>query len=301
VELQRIESFLGKLFCFVAEWNCVMHGSVLGKARSVYWSSSLYHHKFFIVKFQPAVVTICVRCLTIWKQKRRLMKMYTSLASAAVVLLSLASCQKDSASGTEASFNYQIKTVNRNAIVGRTMANGRDPGATIEWTRGSAAATQLKFEAENSSGEVEFKQKTAQQIDLFAASSVLGNISIPPGTYNEVEFKAYLAPAGSAPALELNGSFTSGGVTRTVTFLVNSNVELKAEKKNVTIAAGERYSALNTINLSQLTRGISETAFSNATLSNGSIVLSASSNTDLYNQLLNNLNSHHSEAEVEHD
>lgn len=229
------------------------------------------------------------------------MKMKKLLASTTALLLCFASCKKESTSETAATFSYQLKTSNRNAVVARSMQTGRDPGAVIEWTSGTAAVNQLKFEAENNSGEVEFKQKTAQQIDLFAASSVLGNITIPPGTYNEVEFKAYLAPSGAIPALELNGSFTSGGVTRAVRFIVNSEVELKAEKNNVSVAEGEKYSALNTIDLSQLTRGVSETALNSATLTNGTLVLSASSNADLYNQVLNNLHSHHGEAEVEHD
>lgn len=224
------------------------------------------------------------------------------LSASAFGLISLVSCKKDStASGTDSTFSYQLKTINRTSMIGKTETTGRTAGANIEWTSGSAFANQLKFEAENNNSEVEFKQNAAQQLDLFVASAPLGNITIPAGTYSEVEFKAFLAPNGGMPALELKGTFTSGTATVPVTFTVNSNVELKAEKNNVTVAQGEKYSALNTLDLSQLTRGITEAALNNARLTNGTILISSLTNTNLYTTLLNNLNSHHGEAEVEHD
>ena len=231
------------------------------------------------------------------------MKMKMLIASIALSPLFFASCKKESdanPSSEASSFAYQLKTINRTTTVGRISQTSRTEAASLQWTSGTASANELKFEAENPGGEIEFKQKTAQQIDLFAATSSLGNITIPAGTYNEVEFKAFLAPTTSAPALELSGSFTSSGVTKPVIFRMNSAVELKAEKKNVTVASGTSYSALNTIDLSQLISGVSESALTNATTTNGTIVISANANSDIYNIILNNLNSHHGEAEVEH-
>lgn len=223
------------------------------------------------------------------------------IASSTFALLSLVSCKKDSTSTENTSvFSYQLQAVNRTSVVARTATTERTASASIQWTAGTASANELKFEAENSAGEVEFKQKTAQQIDLFSASSSLGNITIPPGTYNEVEFKALLAPSGSVPALELSGNFTSGGVTKQIKFVVNSSLELKAEKANVTVAQGSLYSALNNIDLSQLTANVSETALNNATTTNGIVVLSASSNQSIYQTILDNLSRHHGEAEVHH-
>lgn len=230
-----------------------------------------------------------------------LMKMTTLIASSTFALLGLVSCKKDTTSAENTStFSYQLGVVNRTSVVARTATAERTAGTSILWTTGTASANELKFEAENSAGEVEFKQKTAQQIDLFSASSSLGNITIPPGTYNEVEFKALLAPASSNPALELSGSFTSAGVTKQIKFIVNSSLELKAEKANVTVAQGSLYSALNNIDLSQLTANVSETALNNAAVTNGVIVLSASSNQGIYQTILDNLGRHHGEAEVHH-
>lgn len=115
-----------------------------------------------------------------------------------------------------------------------------------------------------------------------------------------MEFKAFLTPAGSAPALVLNGTLPASGPTTPFSFQVNSAVELKAEKASVTVAAGTAYSALNSIDLSGLTHNSKETDVSAAVRTNGIIVLPAGSNTAVYKVVLANLNSHHGEAEVEH-
>lgn len=229
------------------------------------------------------------------------MKMYSHLLTILVAATTFTSCKKESASTENATVSYQLRTINRTALVGKTIATGRVAAISIEWTAGTASTNELKFEAENNSGEVEFRQRTAQQIDLFSPTSSLGNITLPAGTYNEVEFKAFLVSSGNSPALELDGTLRAGSVTHPIKFIVGGNVELKAEKHNLAVAQGEKYSALNTIDLSQLTKGIPETAFTAASLTNNTIVLSASSNTDLYTLVLNNLNSHQGEAEVEHD
>lgn len=228
--------------------------------------------------------------------------MKTLILPTAIALFGLVSCKKESTSAVNTStFQYRVSTINRTAVVGRSASNLRTESTNVQWASGKASANLLKFEAESATGEVEFKQNTKQQIDLFASTSTLGSLSVPAGTYSEVEFKAFLAPTSASPALELAGTFTSGGATKAIRFVVSSQVELKAEKKNVTVAQGTTYSALNTVDLSQLTRNVTEAALNNATPTNGEIVLSASSNTTLYNIMLQNLNKHHSEAEVEHD
>ncbi|MDQ6609982.1 MAG: hypothetical protein M3Y85_09205 [Bacteroidota bacterium] len=227
------------------------------------------------------------------------MKMKLIGVPAVILFLSFVGCKKESLS-EKSSISYQLKTSNTSSAMNRISSAGRTEAGTILWTGGSAFANQIKFEAKNSSGEVEFKQNIQQQIDLFAATSSLGTITLPPGTYSEVEFKALLVQSGNKPALELTGTFTTGGISRPIVFRVSANVEVKAEKNNVTVVSGTNYSALNTIDLSQLTRGVTGADLSNATLSGGSIILSSNSNSAIYNTILNNLSSRHGEAEVEH-
>lgn len=244
----------------------------------------------------------CTNLLANTKNQR--MKINSTAAALLATVVLFTNCKKE-INGSDAngsSFAFQVKAANPSTALNRIAADLRTDGsATIQWTAGTATANLLKFEAKNASGEVEFKQNVQQTIDLFSASSVLGKLTVAPGTYSEVEFKAFLVPAGNNNALELNGTFTSGGTAVPVSFRVSSAVELKAEKANITVAAGSAYSALNTLDLSQLAKGITEADLLGATRTGNTIVLSANSNSRLYSILLSNLGKHHGEAEVEHD
>ena len=219
----------------------------------------------------------------------------TNLLIAASSLLAFNSCKK--AATSDQALGYQLQTINRSAVVNAPLAPGN-----ITWTSGSALATLIKLEAKNSSGtEVEFKSQLAQTIDLFSSvASNLGNVVIPPGNYSEVEFKIQLTPNGSTPALTLKGTYTSGtGLVIPVVFQVNSLLEIKAEQANVTITANTNTTALTSVNLAPLTNGISQAMLGSATVTGGSIIISATSNANLYAIITSNLIQSH-EVELHH-
>ncbi len=211
-----------------------------------------------------------------------------------ISVLIFVSCKKSS-TGTS-SFKYKLATTNRSNVVGKTESGN------VTWTSGYASANQVKFEAKNSSNvEVEYKSSTAQHIDLFSSlASVLGTITLPAGTYTEIEFKAELAPSGSDAAFELNGTFTSGAVTTPVVFTVNSAIEIKTERNNVVITDGASYSAIANLNMAMLTQGITEAMLNSATRTSGKILISSSSNSGLYAIMLANLDNC-DEVEFDHD
>ncbi len=204
-----------------------------------------------------------------------------------------ASCKKEN---SQSSFKYKLTTTNRSNVVNRLESGN------ITWTAGYASANQVKFEAKNNSGtEVEYKTSVTQRIDLFASlASAIGVITLPPGTYSEIEFKAELAPNNPDATLELNGTFTSGATTTPVIFTVNSALEIKTEKNNVVISDNASYTALTTFDLSRLTTGITEAMLNSAVKTSGKIIISASSNTGLYNMMLANLDDC-DEVEFDHD
>lgn len=206
------------------------------------------------------------------------------------------SCKKTSTSADQP-LQYQLQTVNRSAVVNTPVAAG-----SISWTSGIASATLIKLEAKNSSNtEVEFKSTVNQQIDLFASvASSLGNVAIPPGNYSEVEFKIQMAPNGNTPALALHGQFTSGtGVVTPVLFQVDGPFEIKGEQTNVTITTSSNTTAITSVNLSLLTTGITQSMLNSATTTNGTIIISATSNTALFSIISGNLIQSH-EVELHH-
>jgi hypothetical protein len=218
--------------------------------------------------------------------KTIIMKSY-KLAS--VLILSgfflFSACKKDNGVSSQSSFKYKLTTTNRSNVVNRLETGN------ITWSSGYGSANMVKFEAKNSSGtQVEFKTSVSQKIDLFTSvASILGTVTLTPGTYSEIEFKGELAPNAPDAALELNGTFTSGATTTPVVFTVNSPLEIKTEKNNVVISDNASYTALTTFDLLRFTTGITEAMLNSATRTSGKIIISATSNTNLYNIMLANL------------
>jgi hypothetical protein len=227
------------------------------------------------------------------KQNRMNIPNILSKTAIAVGLLFFTSCKKEN-TGSGSAIQFQLQTTNRSSIIARTDAG------SLQWTGGYGSATEIKFEAKLNSQETERKTQVAQKIDLMSPITSLGDITLSPGTYSEVEFKVELNPSGADAALELDGQYTSGGITTPVVFRVTAPVELKNEKNNVVVTDNSTFKAITTIDLSLITSTISESVLNSAVRTNGTILITSSVNANIYNTLLNNL--HESdEVEFEHD
>lgn len=210
----------------------------------------------------------------------------------AVAVLFITGCNKNSNGTGNNAVKFQLQTTNRTSILARVQSG------SIQWVSGYGSATEIKFEAKLSGIETERKSQLAQKLDLFSAITTLGNITLDPGTYSEVEFKVELNPSGSDAAMELSGQFTSGGVTTPVVFRVTAPLELKNEKNNVVVTDNSTYKAITTIDLSLITKGITEAMLNSAVKTSGTILISSTINSNIYNILLSNL---HDSDEVEFD
>ena len=204
----------------------------------------------------------------------------TTLFISAATLF-LVSCKKENSDPP--GISYKLQTSNRSSVVGRVESGN------IVWTSGFGNASEVKFEGKGPSGEIEYKSNVQQRIDLFSGIFTLGNVTLPAGSYKEVEFKVELNPTATEPALLLNGTYTSTGPVIPIIFRIAAPLEIKTEINNVTVVANNGYNALTTLNLSLLTRGITQTMLDNAVKTNGTILINSSSNVDLYNIILNNL------------
>jgi hypothetical protein len=224
--------------------------------------------------------------------KQNLLNLIVPVLAAAA----LTSCQKDASvapSGSQA-VAFQLKATNTAATINSvnnisTGVAAREQGASIQWTAGTANVSLLKFEAKKAGSEVEFKSAVNQTIDLFNANMSIGNVSIPAGTYSEVEFKAQLVGSSTTPSLELKGQFTNAGVSTNIVFRATESLEVKGEKNNVTISDSTVHAAVTALNMVVLSRGISAAALSNAVKTNGEILITADINKDLYAVIVKNL------------
>jgi hypothetical protein len=194
--------------------------------------------------------------------------------------LLLTGCKKDN--GTPG-FLYQVKVANTTTTVNRVMAG------TVQWTSGFANAHEIEFEAEKDNTEVEYKQQRHQRLDLFAPLSTLSSVNVPPGRYDEIKFEVEVQPHNGEPAFQLNGQYTSNGTTTPVVFKISTPLEIETEKDNFTVTDGGSYTALTTLNLALLTQGITEAQLNNATRTNGTIEISATSNQQLFGIMFDRL------------
>jgi hypothetical protein len=194
----------------------------------------------------------------------------------------LFSCKKD-ADSNGSTVTYQLATTNAATVSG----TGRIAGSFLTWDGGTASVSEIKFEAKGEN-KVEYKSSATKTVDLKAALSTLGDIDVPHGTYEKVEFKIQFVPAASGSSLELQGTYTptTGGAAVPVVIRFGEPFEMKYEKKTpTTIDANTDYTALSTLALGILSQGVSESVLTNAVKTNGTIVISSSSNADLYNPL----------------
>ena len=225
------------------------------------------------------------------------------LLSVITIGLLFTSCRKSSNSsysGGQPQVNYQLVASNTNVPVMSNPAVLPAVTGNIVWTSGFANPDVVKFEATQNNIQVEFKSTNAAQIDLLSPVALtFGAFTLPPGIYNEIELKIDLDKMGTTPVLQLNGSITSGTVTLPIVVQVTQSVELQTEQHNVTITTDNSYLAVTTIDLSVITKGITADMLLNAQLTAGSIVISATSNHDLYEMILDNLGHEHHHCEFE--
>jgi len=229
------------------------------------------------------------------------MKKIGILSGGLILTIFFASCSKSnstqpSASGTP-QMSYELKASNSLVNLPAKMTGT----GTIDWTGGLASPTMIKFEAKKGGTEIEYKSALDTTIDLMSSiAATFGGFTIPTGTYNEIELKIDLSKNGSNPALELDGTFTSGGVTTPVTVTINDFIEIQTEQHDVTIDSTESFVAVTTLDLSSISAGITETMLNAATVTGGTIVISATSNRRLYEIIVDNLHGERHHCEFEH-
>jgi len=237
---------------------------------------------------------------------------YSKLTVVLLVLTAgLFSCKKDSSvspaasSGSRILFGVTASNSLATASASKSVINstgGSSPAIT--WTAGTASISRFKFEAKRNGVEKEFSSKGMVSVDLFAPDTAFVNTAIDTGTYSEIEVKVDLAKSASSSALILKGTFTKAdGTTVPVELDVNDNLEIKAEAQNVFIDKTTNLKTTLILHLNALFEGVSNASLESATLTGGSIIISSSSNSDIFNQVMGNLQNigeTHFEGEHQH-
>lgn len=210
--------------------------------------------------------------------------------------LSLSSCTKENA-GADGKLSYQVKPANFTASIGPSVSGSGlivavNSNSSLTWTSGNVNVSEIDFEAKSKNAEIEFELKQAFNVDLFNLSPVLGSVTLPDAAYEEVELKLALRKsATSAVPLTLKGSYTDGSGTKTpVEFYFNEDIEVEVEAENLIVSGTNDYLGLINFQLNKFLTNIISADFSGAAKTNGVIVISSTSNIELYAKLKSNLN-----------
>lgn len=225
------------------------------------------------------------------------------LLTAAILGLLFTACKKSSNSYNSTS-TYHPQVGYELLVTNATYSVAPAPPAissNLQWTSGFAYPDVITFQAQQNNLQVQFKSTSTAQIDLMAPLAVeFGNFTLPAGFYNQISLKIDLDRAGSNPIMQLNGRFTNDAVSIPVMLQITNSILLQTELDSITITNDSSYVAITAIDLSTVTAGITGTMLLNAQLSNGTIVISSTSNQNLYSMVLENLESEHHHCDFEH-
>jgi hypothetical protein len=218
--------------------------------------------------------------------------MQTKLILCATVGLSLlfTGCSKDEGTAPDSGIartgmSYELRAINVSSGI-----NQKTTAGIIQWTSGFANPRRIKFEAKQQQTKIEYETTNTTQIDLFApVATSFGGFMLPAGAYKEIELKVKLEKDASEPGLYLAGSYANGALLIPVIFRVDDPLEIKTEVKDVTIDENSSIAAITSLDLASFTRDWSDAMIRAAELTNGTLVISKTSNKSLYKAMLHNL------------
>lgn len=237
------------------------------------------------------------------------MKKFTRGGIFILVLLAggllLGSCKKGMNTGTK--IQYKAQAVNPSYTItganivpttmnGSSSAARTDGSISISWNAGYMIVSKIEFEAEKENSEkegdtsaVNFEMRGPVKVDLFSTPSFLGTITIPPATYDQIEIKVEGKKTASGdPNFYLKGIYTdSSGKKIPLELQVNENFEIDAEQPKF-VAQAIDYTSLIKLRLDLLAKNISATNLNSATQTNGTIIISSTSNTGIYQTIVSN-------------
>jgi hypothetical protein len=222
----------------------------------------------------------------------------------ALVTLGFMSCQKDDLNNTGPStLGVKIQAMNKSYSLPVEPAGIKSAAvntASVTWDTVQLVVSKISFEAElkslvnhHDSIEISYKWSGPRVINLLDDKLTLGNFTLQPGFYDEIELKVTgsKADANKKPVFFMYGQFTSSSNAKLpVALKVYEDVQFKTEKESVEVTEESiDITSYIQLYLDQLMAGIEPSALDNATLTKGVIVISADSNREIYRAVMRNL------------
>lgn len=236
------------------------------------------------------------------------MRNYLVLGFLAIVGV-LASCQKNSDSNpSDTSLAFQIQAVNKTFAVGSVLDNmgsmsplkdammsSVNNTGTFSFDTAIMNVSRIRFQAEQhkmnsrrDSVEVTVEWSGPKRVDLFNLNDMVGQITLMPANYDEISImvKSVREDFGASPVFYLTGTYTNAaGVKTPIRISINESLSFRAEQSGAAIDSTSNFTNLVQMNLSLVMSHVHQANLDAATLTNGVIVVSETSNIDLYRNI----------------
>lgn len=239
----------------------------------------------------------------------KIVKSIFYLSIVAALSVATYSCTKQADDST---LRVSIQAVNKTFPISGIALKSTALNPSITMVSGTMSVSKFEFEAKMGKSstdteeiEIEYKWKGPITVDLFNSSSVLGNITLPLGYYDEIELDVHLSKpiAVGMPVIQFAGNYTNAsGAIIPIVFTSFEDVNFKAEQEGAIITAesGSGFTSLIQIYIDKMMLGITSEMLDSATLTSGKIEISATSNVLLYNMMMFNMKKYH-HFEMEQD
>jgi len=220
--------------------------------------------------------------------------------SVMIAAVMLSSCQKGNLSpGTALSEQLSMGVKVDSAITyfavnntGVTVVNGASiAAASISVTSAIANINGFRFEGKRRGLQIKLKSNNLSTGDLIAAKTSMTSIYLDTGAYTEIKIKVEFSKSATTTLpLIIKGNFTtSTGTVIPLEFDLNDNVLITMGANDVVVDGKAALVSIITLHLNKLLTGIGEADAVAATQTNGTIIISSTSNSAIYNKILNNL------------
>ncbi len=220
------------------------------------------------------------------KQTMKQLMKYTALVA---LVFALASCGKDDEM-SNATVNFGF--VGNSSVTG--VPAGRIEANTLEFTDGTIRLRSIQFEVETDDGDsIEAEIERIIEIDFATGETTpnLESLVFPIGTFQEVRVELEILDENDIPSVVINGTFTdANNQTHPIRFEFNSGETFEVEKEgNITIGEGAQVLAEVTFDPGVWFAGVSSEQLSAATKTGGVIVISETSNSEIFDTVADGL------------
>jgi hypothetical protein len=196
-----------------------------------------------------------------------------------LLLTAFIGCSEDDASKSS-NVKLAVSTTSKSTGVTSKSAGTND----LKFTSGKIIIREVVFDGQNGSNSISRTIEQVATIDY--ATGVISpevKIAVPSGTYTSVNLGIELQDINSTPSVVIEGTYTnSSAIIIPIRFEFNSGEVFEANAASVVIPEGSDVVGKITFDVLSWFSTITKSQLDDATLTNGTIVVSATSNATIF-------------------